>query len=438
MKNLILLLATILWLTMNVSNANSAFVSIKSEHLVKDGRPYYFMGTNYWQGMNLGAPGDDNHRAQLKRELDMMQSQGIKQLRILALSEGPNTEPYRVIPAVQTKPNELNENLLIGLDYLLNEMKKRDMTAVICLSNFWPWSGGMSQWVSWTEGSSIPYPPPHPGGSWSRYQEYASKFYTLDKAVKAQQESVKKIVSRINTISNMAYSEDPTIMSWELANEPRGGNYRDAFLKWIASSAKIIKSIDKNHLITLGSEGETMDASDAGNNFLEDHASSDIDYATFHIWVENWGIYNPKNASGTLNTAIKVMQDYIADHVEKSKTLKKPVILEEFGMARDQRSMDPDSTTVNRDIYYQAVFQASLNLMNKQSHFSGVNFWAWSGENKPKLPYGSLWKAGDPLLGDPPHEEQGWYGVYSSDHSTLNVIKKFADQIELRTKDQEI
>lgn len=416
---------------MNNTNASSAFVSVKSQQLVKDGRPYYFLGTNYWQGMYLAAPGKNNNRAQLKRELDMMQTQGIKQLRILALSEGPNSEPYRVVPAVQTKPNELNENLLIGLDFLLNEMKKRQMTAVICLSNFWPWSGGMSQWVSWIEGSSIPYPPPHPGGSWSRYQEYASKFYTLEKAVEGQQDSVKKIVSRINTVSQIAYSGDETIMAWELANEPRGGNNRQEFLKWISSSAKLIKSIDKNHLVTLGSEGETMDARDAGNNFLEDHSFSDIDYATFHIWVENWGMYDPKNASGTMTMAKNVMQNYINDHVAKSKTLKKPVILEEFGMARDERSMNPESTTFNRDNYYQAVFQASLDLMTKQNNLSGVNFWAWSGENKPRLPFGSLWKAGDPLLGDPPHEEQGWYGVYSSDHTTLNIIKKFADQIEL-------
>jgi len=320
----------------------------------------------------------------------------------------------------------------------LIEMKKRKMTAVIYLSNFWPWSSKMSQWVSWIEGSSIPYPPPHPGGSWSRYQDYASKFYTLDRAVKGQQESVRKIVSRINTISKVPYSEDPTIMSWELANEPRGGLHREAFLKWISSSAKLIKLIDKNHLITLGSEGETMDPADAGNDFVEDHSFPEIDYATFHIWVENWGIYNPIDSSGTLSRAINVMKSYITDHAAKSRKLKKPVVLEEFGMARDSRSMNPESSTKDRDIYYQAVFQSSLQLMSAGSSLVGVNFWAWSGENKPKLPYGSLWQSGDPLLGDPPHEEQGWYGVYSTDHSTLNVIKSFADQIEASTKDLEI
>ena len=78
-------------------------------------------------------------------------------------------------------------------------------------------------------------------------------------------------------------------MSWELANEPRGGKFRKEFLAWIRGSAKLIKSLDQNHLITIGSEGETLNPKDAGNDFIEDHAIAEIDYATIHIWVENWG-----------------------------------------------------------------------------------------------------------------------------------------------------
>ena len=44
-------------------------------------------------------------------------------------------------------------------------------------------------------------------------------------------------------------------------------------------------------------EGETLNAQDAGNNFIEDHSIPEIDNATIHIWIENWGIYDPKNSS---------------------------------------------------------------------------------------------------------------------------------------------
>lgn len=409
----------------------SHFVEIKNGHFERDGKPYFFMGTNFWQGMNLGATNSSGNRPLLVRELDRMKDAGITQLRILALSEGPGSEPYRISPAVQNVPGQLDENLLAGLDFLLSEMKKRDMTAVVCLSNFWPWSGGFAQWVSWTEGSSIPYPPPHPGGSWSVFQDYSSKFYTLPKAISAQQESVKRIVSRINTITNQAYVNDSTILSWELANEPRGGAHRKEFLEWVASSANLIKSIDRNHLVTIGSEGDTLTPEVAGNDFIEDHSIAGIDYATIHVWVENWGVYAPNDLL-TFQTAFNTMNNYLKVHVAKSSVFKKPVVLEEFGMARDLRSMNPASSTLLRDLYYDFTFNEVVTLMKQNGLITGVNFWAWSGESRPASP-GGIWKTGDALLGDPPHEEQGWYGVYSSDASTLDVVKNYSRQIQALT-----
>ena len=128
------------------------------------------------------------------------------------------------------------------------------------------------------------------------------------------------------------------------------------------------------------------------------------------------------------------MKNYIEDHVKKSKTFKKPVVIEEFGIARDQRSMDPKSSTADRDHYYEAVFNETFRFMNMKGLVPGVNFWAWSGDARPSKPYGSLWKKSDDLLGDPPHEEQGWYGVYGSDTSTFNLIKSYAKKFEIQAK----
>lgn len=58
----------------------------------------------------------------------------------------------------------------------------------------------------------------------------------------------------------------------------------------------------------------------------------------------------------------------------------------------------------------------------------GINFWTYSGEDRPVNP-GNYWKEGNPLLGDPPHELQGWYGVYTSDSSTLELIENYSSQI---------
>ena len=40
--------------------------------------------------------------------------------------------------------------------------------------------------------------------------------------------------------------------------------------------------------------------------------------------------------------------------------------------------------------------------------------WAWGGEGRPRSP-GGYWAAGDDVIGDPPHEPQGWYSVFDAD-----------------------
>ena len=66
-----------------------------------NGLPYYFLGTNMWYGMNLGMEGKAGDRDRLIRELDLLQSKGVNNLRVMGSSEGPDSEPLRVVPAMQ-------------------------------------------------------------------------------------------------------------------------------------------------------------------------------------------------------------------------------------------------------------------------------------------------------------------------------------------------
>lgn len=50
--------------------------------------------------MNPGSDGEGGDRARLVRELDRLEALGITNLRVLAASEGPADEPWRVQPAV--------------------------------------------------------------------------------------------------------------------------------------------------------------------------------------------------------------------------------------------------------------------------------------------------------------------------------------------------
>ena len=401
---------------------NVDFVTANGTRFEIDGSPYYYTGTNFWYGLNLGSAGPAGDRARLLRELDRFQTIGINNLRIMAGSEGPNTEPWRMVPALQISPGVYDSNVLDGLDYLLKQMGQRNIRAVMCLNNFWHWSGGMAQYVNWNGGGAIPYPPPQPGGSWNTFQNYADNFYSNAGAMQDFNDFLGFIINHVNPYTGIAYKDDPTIMAWELANEPRGYQNQTAFNTWIDQTAGYIKSLDANHLVTTGSEGSP---SGAGLDFIANHNGPNIDYTTIHIWPQNWGWYTPTSPS-TYAYAETQSINYFRKHATMADVnLNKPLVLEEFGLARDSGSYDPCSTTTYRNLFYDAMFGEVYSSVVDGNSAVGANFWAWAGEGRPLVPYGSLWEPGDPWIGDPPHENQGWYSVYDSDASTLNIISAY-------------
>jgi len=401
------------------------FVTVKGTAFRLNGKPYHFIGANYWQAMNLASKGAGGDRRQFLRELDDMKAHGITNLRIVAASEGPDTEPLRIVPSLLTAPGVYNPDLLDGLDFVLKALGDRDMKAIMTMGNMWHWSGGFGQYLVWAGvASSIPYPPPRPGGDWNEYQRFAAQFYGNAKAVSIYLDHVTKIVNRVNKYTGTRYRDDPAIMAWELANEPRALTEVDAYLAWVDKSARLIKSLDHNHLVTTGSEGDTSDPSFSGTEYLRDHSFASIDYGTTHVWVQNWGWYDPLRPDETYAPAVALAEAYIDSHVARTLTLNKPIVFEEFGLARDLNSFEPTSSLTMRDRYYTELF-GHFYAFARTDAVAGTNFWAFAGESRPAAP-GQFWQPGQPFLGDPPHEQQGWYSIYNSDASTLAIVKRFS------------
>jgi len=398
------------------------FIKIKNTQFSKNGQEYSFLGTNLWYGINLGV-NEPSLRVRLLRELDQLQQLGITNLRIMAASEGPDIAPWRMVPALQTAPGVYNEALLIGLDYLLVEMAKRNMHGVLCMNNMWPWSGGFAQYVNWTTQKPIPYPPPAKGGKWLKYMRYSASFFKNEAAQQLYLNHLKKIINRRNSITGILYKNDPTIMSWQLANEPRPILGNRFYRKWIRQTAAFIKSLDKNHLLSIGSEGNAF--LPFSGKFKKEHLVKNIDYATMHIWIQNWGWYDPTNAKKSFPKAIEKAKKYIRQHTKIAQKLKMPLVLEEFGIARDYGSYEVTASTEYRDRYYTEIFTLIEELTRQGTPLVGSNFWAWGGEGRPRSPK-TIWRAGDDFIGDPPFEYQGWYSIYNRDKSTLEIIESFA------------
>lgn len=407
------------------------FVQVDGRKFIRNGEPYYIVGVNFWSGGYMGSAGEIGDRERLHKELDLLKANGVNNLRVLAMSE--ESELMRAVrPAIATKDGATNEELLQGLDYLLVEMAKRDMTAVLYLNNFWQWSGGMSQYVAWETGTEVF--DPDKTGQWNEFMMNSAKFYSMPESNKLFQALIKKVVGRVNSISGVAYAEDPTIMSWQLANEPRPGSDVDGlqnaepYKAWIKNTAAFIKALAPKQLVSSGSEG-VFGSSRNEQLYRDAHAIAEIDYLTFHMWPRNWSWYDSHKAEATYPDALEKSMAYIDLHIDIANDLNKPTVIEEFGLDRDLNSFSVDSTTVYRDKFFTSVFARLTDRAAKGDAIAGYNVWAWGGMARTTRD-DYMWQRGDDFFGDPPQEPQGLYSVFDTDVNTLAIMKASAENFK--------
>ncbi len=397
-------------------------ITVRGTQFFKGDKAYSYVGTNYWYGGMLASKkiGD---RKRLIRELDLMQKNGIDNLRIMVGAEGGKYD-RTVRPALQYEQGKYDTDLLDGLDFLLSEMKKRKMYAVLYLTNNWEWSGGLAQYVEWSGKGNVPVPNVN-GVTWSQFMSYTEQFHSCETCMESLNNYVRFIIGRTNNYTKKKYTDDNTIMAWQVANEPRplsAGN-EAKFNSWLNNIVNLIKTLDPNHLISTGSEGK------AGSNnsmdvFEKSHLNPNIDYLTMHIWPKNWRWFDAENAEKTIATTIENAGKYIDEHIKVATKLNRPIIVEEFGLPRDHEKLTVGTSVKYREIFYNYVFNRVLESKKNDGPLQGVNFWGFGGEGYAVNPIGK-WGPGDPFTTDPPQEPQGLNSVFSGDTSTLEIIKNY-------------
>lgn len=424
---------------------STAFTKVKDGRFVRNGEQLSFIGANMWYGAILGSEGPGGNRDRLIKELDELKSLGITNLRVLAGGDGPDGLRGRIEPKLQREAGVYNDTLLVGLDFLLAEMGKRDMQAVLYLTNAWQWSGGYSVYMEWA-GDSLATGQQSANQKYGEiganadnnqprrrrvsYNDIAAGFYRNADAKQLYYNHVKNMVTRVNSITGKPYTEDPAIFSWQLANEPRAFS-RDpetieAFCGWVSETAALIKSLDKNHMVSTGSEG-AMGCNDGDIELAERiHSCPDIDYVNIHIWPYNWRWITRETIKEQLDNAISEAGKYIQNHEGMCERLNKPMVIEEFGFPRDGYVFEPGTPTTSRDSFYKFIFSKVLDSAQGNGHVSGVNFWGWGGFAQPQHVW---WERFDDYVCDPGMEEQGLNSVFVKDASTLEVIKETTSKL---------
>lgn len=409
----------------------SGFVRKDGSQLTVDGKPYYYVGTNAWYLPMLANKGEGGDSLRLQRELDRLTKLGIKNLRVLVGADGMPTE-RKVQPILQTAPGVYDEQLLIALDRLLGELRRRDMKAVLYLNNSWSWSGGYASYLRWADSDATEHVDTM---EWSAWCRYAAQFAQNRRAQELFLNHVRSIVSRTNSLTHRPYTLDPTIMAWQIGNEPRAFSEesKGPFARWIAETAALIKQLDPNHLVCVGSEG-SMGCEQDAELYVRLHADPNIDYLTIHIWPQNWSWVKRAEVAKAdqrdlmrtqLDVVYRHTENYIRLHEALARNLNKPIVIEEFGYPRDGGAFAAGTSTRAKDAYYQFILNHLISSYEQSDVLCGVNFWGWNGEARNSHIW---WQPGDAYMADPAQEEQGLYGVYDSDH-TVRILKRAARRL---------
>jgi mannan endo-1,4-beta-mannosidase len=370
--------------------ADDGYVTTSNGNFVLNGQPFYFLGTNTYYLLYEDKYMVDDVFARC-------QASNISVLRTWAWIDVGFTDGSGSIPGAGPKNGlyfraydnatnsvVINHQNLSALDYVVYSAKKHNVKLILTLTNNWSDFGGMDQVIKWLTYFDTSYT-----------TAYHDDFYRLEQPKQWQKEYVQALATRTNIYTNATYADEPAILGWELANEPRcqgsflptSKNCTQNYAKydqwpstvitgWVAEMSAYVKSVLPNHLVAVGDEGFSCESyqtcSDTtcdcyyGVDSYNFSAVPTIDFVSLHLYPQNWG------------KDVNWGSAYITNHSAMGKALNKPVLLGEFGVSVSDQP---------------AAYQQWINDAN-QGQLGGLNFWMMCGRE-------------DDSSGD-----NGWYPSY--------------------------
>ncbi len=246
--------------------------------------------------------------------------------------------------ALQTEPGVYPEDGYARFDYTVWQAGKLGLKLVVVLVNNWNDFGGMQQYLTWF-------------GSTDH-----DDFFRDPQIKLAYKEYIRHFLQRENRYTGCRVLDEPAILAWELANEPRcpSDPSGETLFQWVRELSAFIKDLDHSHLVAIGDEGwynrpnhpDWAYNGSQGLDWTRTLALPTLDYATFHLYPDHW----KKDHAWSLQ--------WIADHIQSAHELGKPVVLEEFGWL--------DLTTRNE------IYTSWTNAFS-QLGGRGTQFWILTG-----------------------------------------------------------
>ncbi|KAM7270967.1 hypothetical protein ACFE04_030181 [Oxalis oulophora] len=337
-----------------------SFVKRNGTQFLLDGKMFYINGWNSYWLMDHAV--DEYRKPKVKSMLKVGAKMGLTVCRTWAFNDGGYN-------ALQISPGRFDERVFKALDYVIYEARRNGVRLLLSLANNLQAYGGKTQYVKWAwqEGIGL---------------SSSNDSFFFDPSIRRYYKNyAKTVLTRKNTYTGVEYRNDPTIFAWELINEPRcmSDISGDTLQDWIEEMSAYVKSIDSNHLITIGLEGFygpknpkrlTVNpenwASELGSDFVRNNNVPNVDFASVHIYPDHWF----KNIN--FEAEQKYFAKWIVSHIEDGdKELNKPVMFTEYGLSNLNKDYEP----AQREKLYRMVFNIMHKSARKNKSGAGALIW---------------------------------------------------------------
>ena|GEM_PF-1364650 len=412
----------------------AAFVTVKDGKLWEDDKPWLFFGSNFYRLALSDAFGGQvlqetiNGKVfypQIEKVMENYAEEGIGVVRLWTFScEG--SRGTNVVPPIINKDFSLNPQGIRQLDFTIAAAARHGIKIIFPLVNFEHEYCGMEWWVentqtnlkaedktrfitSCVDTSSKPkllVKSPQDCPSDLRPAATKELFFT-EPIVKSKFKSyVTQLLLRPNSYTGILLRDDPTILAFELANEPHTSDYYECMLtgignktidscnddmrkgsygtyksgtiiyQWLNEMGSFVKSQAPNHLLATGEEAYRTGHEDpkclAKHSWIH-NGSKGVDYArnatipsvdimSTHLYPDNWAI--PVEDLDWFDQCI------FKDRARLARENGKPIFLEESGFSEVPYPGKPDTYTKYRPYYLSRMFRYAT-----EAAYQGVMVW---------------------------------------------------------------
>uniref|UniRef100_A0A453KD63 mannan endo-1,4-beta-mannosidase n=1 Tax=Aegilops tauschii subsp. strangulata TaxID=200361 RepID=A0A453KD63_AEGTS len=291
-----------------------------------------------------------------------------------------------------------------ALDFVVSEARRYKMRLILSLCNNWEDYGGKAQYVRWGKEAGVDLTSDDDFFSDPTLKGYYKAF-------------VEAVLSRINTITNEAYKDDPTILAWELINEPRcpSDPSGDTLQAWIEEMASYVKSIDTMHLVEIGIEGyygpSTPElllvnpddySGHVGTDFIRNHQAMGIDLASVHIYSDTW------LPDSTEESHVQFVNTWMQQHIDDAANLlAMPIVIGEFGLSLKDGKFENEF----RETFMQTVYNNFLGSWESGMIGGGCLLWQLFPEGAE-------------------HMDDGYAVIFAKSPSTFNLLANHSRKLE--------